>query len=51
METKTWAKKANNRKLISKEEFDMLIEKLKVLHFKLNMYIKKLKEGSQSRNI
>jgi len=47
METKTWATKASNRKLISKEEFDMLIEKLKVLHYKLNVYIKKLKQGAQ----
>src|SRR6266487_6507836 len=30
METKTWATKASNRKLISKEEFETLIEKLKV---------------------
>ncbi len=51
METKTWATKASNRKLISMEEFETLIEKLKVLHFKLNNYIKKLKQNSQSPNI
>ncbi len=51
METKTWTTKAFNRKLISKEEFDRLIEKLKTLHFKLNIYIKKLKQGTQSPNI
>ena len=36
METKTWATKAFSRQLISKEVFDLLIEKLKTLHFKLN---------------
>lgn len=51
MKTKSWTTKANNRKLISKEEYSMLIEKLKVLHFKLNIYIKKLKQGTQSPNI
>ena len=51
METRTWTTKANNRKLISKEEYEMLIEKMKVLHFKLNVFIKKLKQGSQSPNI
>lgn len=40
-----------NRKLMSEEEFDVLMEKLKILHFKLNIYIKKLKQGAQSSNI
>ena len=51
METKAWTTKAINRKLISKDEFETLIEKLKVLHLKLNTYIKKLKQGAQSPNI
>jgi four helix bundle protein len=51
METKTWATKAFNRQLISKEIFDLLIEKLRALHFKLNNYIKKLKQNVQSPNI
>ena len=41
METKNWVTKAHSRKLISREEFDTLVEKLKVLHFKLNNYIRK----------
>lgn len=45
MEAKTWATKAFNRQLISQEDFDLLLEKLKILHFKLNIYIKKLKEN------
>ena len=45
METKTWTTKAFNRQLISKEDFDTLTEKLKALHFKLNTYIKTLKEN------
>jgi four helix bundle protein len=51
LETKTWATKAFSRKLISEEEFDTLIEKSKVLHFKLNNYIKKLKQSVQAPNI
>jgi len=51
METKAWLTKAFNRKLISNEEFDIIIEKLKTLHFKLNTYIKKLKQNVQSPNI
>ena len=48
METKTWATKAANRKLMSNDEFNTLIEKLKALHFKLNNYIKKLKQNADS---
>lgn len=51
METKAWVTKAINRKLISNEEFDIIIEKLKTLHFKLNTYIKKLKQNVQSPNL
>jgi four helix bundle protein len=50
METKNWVTKSFNRKLIAQEEFDTLIEKLKVLHFKLNVYIKKLKQNTVSSN-
>jgi four helix bundle protein len=50
LEAKTWATKAFNRKLISPEEFDTLIERLKTLHFKLNNYIKKLKRSAESQN-
>lgn len=48
LETKTWAAKALNRNLISDEIFEMLVKKLKVLHLKLNIYIKKLKENSDN---
>ena len=48
LETKTWTTKSFNRKLISQEEFDTLVEKLKTLHFKLNNYIKKLKRSSEN---
>ena len=50
METKNWLTKSFSRKLITQEEFDTLIEKLKVLHFKLNNYIKKLKQNTGSVN-
>jgi hypothetical protein len=36
--------------LISQDDFDTLIEKLKVLHFKLNNYIKKLKQNTGQTN-
>lgn len=48
METKTWVTKASNRQLISTEQFDSLIEKLKALPFKLNNYIKKLKQNANA---
>jgi uncharacterized membrane protein len=43
METKAWAVKSFKRNLMSQKEYEALLEKLKVLHHKLNMYIKKLK--------
>ena len=50
LETKNWLTKSFSRKLVTQEEFDTLIEKLKVLHFKLNIYIKKLKQNTGSAN-
>jgi len=44
METKNWASKSINRRLIDENEHEALLNKLKVLHHKLNIYIKKLKE-------
>ena len=50
METKTWALKSFKRKLIEGSEFDALLIKLRALHFKLNIYIKKLKsQGSTNQ--
>ena len=46
METKSWAYKALKRVLIEQEEYDTVIEKLQVLHFKLNGYMKTLKSAS-----
>ena len=45
METKNWALKALKRSLILQEEYDVTIEKLQLLPFKLNSYIKKLKSS------
>ncbi|MBK8965601.1 MAG: hypothetical protein IPM36_02765 [Lewinellaceae bacterium] len=44
LESKTWAIKARDRKLISPVEFEVFLEKLQTLHHKLNIYIKKLKQ-------
>ncbi len=46
METKGWVTKSYKRKLITEEEYNLLIEKLKTLHHKLNIYIKKLKDNA-----
>lgn len=44
LETKTWIIKAFRRKLITEQEHNLLIEKLQSLHYKINIYIKKLKQ-------
>ncbi|MES1218852.1 MAG: four helix bundle protein [Bacteroidota bacterium] len=47
METKAWLAKAFQRKLISEIEYEALLSELKNLHFKLNVYIKKLRQNSE----
>jgi four helix bundle protein len=49
METRNWAAKSLKRTLMTQDEYDGLIEKLQVLHYKLNIYIKKLKDNSSSQ--
>ena len=46
LETKNWLIKSCSRALITQKEYDDLILKLSVLHHKLNIYIKKLKDNS-----
>ncbi len=41
-ETRTWLTKANNRKLISQNEYELLIALLKNLSVKLNNFIKSI---------
>ena len=41
-ESKTWARKAKNRNLITDETFQVLYEKMKKLHLSLNNHIKSL---------
>jgi four helix bundle protein len=45
LETKTWLEKALQRDLIERTRYDAILLKLKDLHFKLNIYIKKLREN------
>lgn len=45
METKNWASKSVKRSLIYQIEYAALLEKLRTLHHKLNIYIKKLKSN------
>jgi len=40
LETKVWLTKAHNRNLITDEKFNELIEKLELIHKKLNAYMK-----------
>ena len=42
LESKNWAIKALSRQLMTQQDYDELIEKMKTLHHKLNIYIKKL---------
>ena len=40
LETKGWLKKSLNRKLINDDQFNVLFEKLQIIHIKLNAYLK-----------
>jgi four helix bundle protein len=44
LETKCWITKASNRKLTTQEQYDIILEHLKNLHYKINLYLKKLNE-------
>jgi four helix bundle protein len=48
METKNWVVKSSRRSLITQNEYETLIERLQILHHKLNAYIKKLKNNSRN---
>jgi len=50
-ETKTWLLKASNRKLITKENYSDLNEKLNLLKMKLNGYIKFLRNNQPPKQI
>lgn len=43
-ETRTWLLKAKNRKLIDETKHNEFYQKIATLHFKLNVYIKSLRE-------
>ncbi|RYZ22856.1 MAG: four helix bundle protein [Chitinophagaceae bacterium] len=45
MECRSWLIKACRRKLITQEEYDILLEDLKQIHAKLNGYVAKLKRN------
>src|SRR6202012_1331726 len=38
IETKGWLKKARHRNLISEDQFQVLLQKLEIIHIKLNAY-------------
>ncbi|MBK7376581.1 MAG: four helix bundle protein [Chitinophagaceae bacterium] len=45
LETKNWLQKSARRNLVDKEEYDILVNLLEIIHEKLNGYIKVLKEN------
>ena len=45
LETKNWLQKCVRRNLLNKEEHEMLINQLEIIHKKLNVYFKVLKEN------
>lgn len=40
IETKGWLKKSKARNLLNEEQFNILFEKLQIIHLKLNAYLK-----------
>jgi four helix bundle protein len=50
LETKGWLKKSKNRNLITEDQFNILFEKLQVIHFKLNAYLKFIGKSSTTTN-
>ncbi|MES2396517.1 MAG: four helix bundle protein [Bacteroidota bacterium] len=46
LETKTWLRKANSRKLITEDQHSLFITKLETIHIKLNAYIKSIGKPS-----
>ncbi len=40
IETKSWLKKSNTRQLITPDQYQSLLNKLEIIHIKLNAYIK-----------
>src|ERR1700760_520695 len=40
IETKGWLKKSKTRNLLNEDQFNMLFEKLQIIHLKLNAYLK-----------
>ena len=49
MEAKTWLVKAASRGFVCEHELRELIEKLKTLHLKLNIYIKTIKHNTKEQ--
>lgn len=50
IETKNWAIKSLKRNLLHQDEYNALLIKLQLLHYKLNIYIKKLKTNLPTRS-
>ena len=51
LESKTWLRKAYNRKLVDKEVFDKVFEQLSKCHYLLNQYIKSFNPPGGSNDI
>ncbi len=48
METKSWSRKSLNRKLVSQDIYDKLLQKMENHHKMLNSYIKTLREKEKN---
>ncbi len=46
LETKSFLRKMNHRSLITKERYENLLDKLEIIHIKLNAYIKYIGKSS-----
>jgi four helix bundle protein len=49
IETKGWLRKSKIRKLITEEQFNELIEKLQIIHLKLNAYLKFIGKSTNTK--
>jgi four helix bundle protein len=50
IETKGWLKKSKTRNLLSEEQFNLLYEKLQVIHIKLNAYLKFIGKSANNKS-
>jgi len=50
IETKGWLRKSKIRQMITVEQFDLLFEKLQIIHLKLNAYLKFIGKSNNGKS-